>query len=80
MFPNLRFSNPPDVVKGALDALQRYFIRFLGEEVKASSWMVNIADVASGWVVGKIFHLYKERYARSQRPAPTPLVLGTGCE
>ncbi|CAI7601783.1 unnamed protein product [Penicillium glandicola] len=60
MSPKLRWFVPPDAVKGVLDALQRSFIRFLGEEVKTS-----------GWVVGKIHHLYKERYERSLKPLPT---------
>ncbi|KAF4767721.1 hypothetical protein HAV15_009752 [Penicillium sp. str.  len=67
MSPKLRWSIPPDAVKGAMDALQRSFVRFLVDEVQASSCVVSIADVASGWIVGKFFHIY----ARSQMPTPT---------
>lgn len=75
MSPKLRWSIPPNAVKGAMDALPRSFVRFLVDKVQVSSWVVNIANVASGWIVGKNFHIYKDTRGRKCLRLP---ILSTG--
>ncbi|KAJ5464029.1 hypothetical protein N7475_007164 [Penicillium sp. IBT 31633x] len=78
MSDKLRSILPPDTVKGALDAAQRALIRFLQTVVKAESWQVDVADVAAGYLVGKIHHVYKKWHEQPMRRTPTPT--RTGCK
>jgi hypothetical protein len=41
------------------------------QEAKTEGWVVAIVDVASGWLVGKLYHHCKNWYARSMRDMPT---------